>query len=232
MTIDTLDPVRVGKAYSTAEAARLAKTTPQTLRRWMLGYDAPGHHMDPVFGDSHHDGKTNLQVSFLELVEIAVAAHWRKLGIKLPRIRKAHEFARKELFVPFPFATMDFKTLGGHIIHRFEVGEPDPKAGMMAFDHAGQWTLPVEVETELEAVDYDPEGPIKVAYRWFPYGRDQHVIIDPRFSAGRPIIEGTRIPVVAIQQRFDAGDSIRFLARDYSLTVSVVEEVIRLAKTA
>jgi uncharacterized protein (DUF433 family) len=222
------DPFRTGEAYSVAEAARLAKTTPQTVRRWLLGYDRPGHHMEPVFGRKEAEPGKDLRVSFLELVEIAVAAGFRQVGIKLERIRQAHEFARKQLYVPFPFATMDFKSLGGHLIHQFEVEEPVPYSGHMAFDHEGQWTLPGAVQDELEALDFDKDD--KLASRWFPFGRPAGVVIDPHYAAGRPIIEGTRIPVSAIQERWDARESLEFLAQDYDLPTSVVEDILRLAR--
>jgi len=182
--------------------------------------------MEPVFGDPQSASRTNLQVSFLELVEIAVVARWRKLHVKLGRIRAAHEFARKQMFVPFPFATMDFKILGGHIIHEFEVAEPEPHAGMTAFDVAGQWALPIPIQEELEAIDY---GENKFAKNWFPFGRRARIVVDPHYAAGRPIIAGTRITITAIRERFDAGDGVRKLAQDYGLRTSIVEEVLRLA---
>jgi uncharacterized protein (DUF433 family) len=225
--VSVSDPFRTGKAYSVTEAARLAKTTPQTVRRWLLGYHVPGHHMEPVFGRRERDAENTLQVSFLELIEIAIAAHWRRMNVQLRRIRDAHEFARRRLYVPFPFATMDFKIQGGHIIHEFEVEEPVRFSGMMAFDANGQWALPIQVQEELEAIDFEKTGGM-FATRWFPFGRKAHVLIDPHLSAGRPVIEGTRIPITAIQERFDAGESIRFLAKDYGVSISVVEEVLRL----
>ncbi len=224
------DRFRTGKAYSVTETARLAKTTSQTVRRWLIGYDQPGHHMEPVFGEKETDPYRNLQVSFLELVEIAVVARFRKVGMKLGRIRDAHEFARKRLYVPFPFATMEFQSLGGHLIHEFEIEQPVRYSGYMAFDNEGQWTLPGIVQDELNALEYDKDD--KFASRWFPYGRAANVVVDPHLAAGRPVIEGTRIPITAIQERFDAGDSMRYLAKDYGLTISVVEEVIRLAANA
>jgi uncharacterized protein (DUF433 family) len=221
------DPFRTGKAYTVAQAARLARTTPQTVRRWLLGYDVPGHHMDPVFGSREHDSTTNLQVSFLELVEIAVAARFRNLDkVQLARIRRAHAFARRRLNVPFPFASLDFKVLGGHLVHDFEVEEPERASGPMAFDTDGQWALPLIIQEELESIDYLDDH---LAGRWFPFGRGAHIIVDPHYAAGRPVIEGTRIPIQTLRQRWDAGDNLRTLAHDYGLTISVVEEAIRLA---
>jgi uncharacterized protein (DUF433 family) len=188
--------------------------------------------MEPVFGQVQHGSTPNLQVSFLELIEIAVAAHWRKLGIKLDRIRAAHAFARTKLYEPFPFATMDFKTRGGHLVHEFEVELPERGArhrGMMAFDTAGQWALPLEIREELEAVDYADDH---LAARWYPFGRRAQIVVDPHFAAGRPIIKGTRISIRDLKQRWDAGESFDALARDYDLQTSVVEDAIRLASAA
>jgi uncharacterized protein (DUF433 family) len=219
------DPFRTGKAYTVSEAAKLAKTTPATVRRWLLGYDAPGHHMEPVFGGREAE-ESGVRVSFLELIEIVVAARFRRDDkVKLERIRDAHEFARKQLFVPFPFASTEFQVHGGHLVHRFE--EATPGAGQMAFDLHGQWVLPGIVQSALESVEFAEQDGLAV--RWYPYGRDAHIVVDPHYAAGRPVIEGTRVPVGVIKDRFVAGDSTRYLARDYGLTVSVVEEVLRLA---
>ena len=221
------DPFLIGSAYSIPETARLAKTTAATVRRWLVGYDAPGHHMEPVFGEIHQgEAGTPLQVSFLQLVEIAIAVQFRRVdGVSLERVRRAHSYARKVWLVPFPFATMKFKVSGGHLMHQFE--ETEPGSGHLAFDLDGQWALPEFVFDELNTVDFEATG--EYASRWYPYGRQAHIVIDPHFVAGRPIIEGTRIPVRAVKERFDAGESIRYLARDYGLSISTVEEVIRLA---
>jgi uncharacterized protein (DUF433 family) len=225
---DVQDPFRTGKAYTVREVARLAKTTPATVRRWLKGYDAPGHHMDAVFGEREPQplGEA-MQVSFLELVEIAIAVKFRRGDqnvVSLERIRRAHAYARREWLVPFPFATMRFKAFGGHLLHEFQ--EEFPGEGQLAFDMNGQWVLPGLVQAEIVTVDFDVAD--EYAAKWYPYGRDAHVVIDPHYAAGRPTIEGTRIPIHAIKERFEAGDSVGFLAKDYALKTSIVEEILRL----
>lgn len=223
------DPFRTGKAYSVREAARLAKAPAATVRRWLLGYDVPGHHMEPVFGGKERPPAGEaLQVSFLELVEILVAARFRRdERISLSRIRAAHEFARKELLVPFPFASFEFVEKGGHLMHRFEDAEPGP--GHMAFDLHGQWALPEDVKDAFETLDFDENRKARLAVRWFPFGRSMPIVLDPRYAGGRPVLAGTRVPVETIHDRFLAGDSIILLADDYDIETSTVEEVIRLA---
>jgi uncharacterized protein (DUF433 family) len=221
------DPFRTGKAYSSREAALLARTTPQTVRRWIAGYAAPGHKVDPVFGpETGSRSKQELSVSFLELIELVVASRFLEEDVSLDRIRRAHTFARDEFAAPFPFATKHFRSFGGQVIHRFEASEPEPYAGQMAFDLHGQWVLPHVVEHEIAALDFEPDD--QLALRWYPFGRQAHVVIDPRYAGGRPVVEGTRIPVSAIRQRFEAGESIRSLTLDYGLETSVVESLLRL----
>lgn len=73
-----VEPIRSGKAYTVAQAARLAQTTSSNVRRWVLGYSAPGHKMKPVFGQKERPEGEPLALSFLELAELIVVAHFRK----------------------------------------------------------------------------------------------------------------------------------------------------------
>src|SRR3712207_2622998 len=72
-----MDRFRLGKAYSVGQSAELARTTPATVRRWLMGYSVPGHRMLPVFGGQRR-GSGPLVVSFLELAEIVVVARFRQ----------------------------------------------------------------------------------------------------------------------------------------------------------
>jgi uncharacterized protein (DUF433 family) len=223
----TADPFRVGKAYSISEAAKLADTSAATVRRWLMGYEAPGHHMVPVFGEKERRSDT-LLLSFLELIEVVVASRFRHDdNISLDRIRRAHRFAREKIGVSYPFASNRFRAEGGHVLHEFERQAPATGSAMMAFDLNGQWVLPSDVQDALTNIDFETRD--SLAARWFPFGREAHVVVDPHLAGGRPIVEGTRVPISAIHQRFQAGESIDFLADDYGLASGVIEDVLRLA---
>jgi hypothetical protein len=76
-----VDLFRTGKAYNVVQAAKLAGTTPATVRRWLAGYEVPGHQMEPVFGGRRLPaGEAPWFVSFLQLVEIVVVARFRRGG--------------------------------------------------------------------------------------------------------------------------------------------------------
>jgi hypothetical protein len=64
-----------GKAYTVAQAVRLDGISPATVRRWLKGYEAPGHRMAPVFGGKLDD---TARISFLELIELIVASRFQR----------------------------------------------------------------------------------------------------------------------------------------------------------
>src|SRR5579883_141115 len=135
-----IDELLIGKAYTVAEAARLARTSPQNVRRWLHGYSAPGHQMEPVLGDPP---ERRAAISFLQLIEIAVVARYRimdgagRRAVPLDRLRRAHAYARDRFATPYPFATLALRVEGGHVLHDFAREHPGP--GTLALDMHGQF---------------------------------------------------------------------------------------------
>lgn len=62
------------------------------------------------------------------------------------------------------------------------------------------------------------------------------IAIDPRISFGRPIVMGTRIPTVAIAERYETGETPESIADDLGYKLSQIHDAIRfelgLAQTA
>jgi uncharacterized protein (DUF433 family) len=65
-----------------------------------------------------------------------------------------------------------------------------------------------------------------VALRWHPLGRDFRIVIDPRISFGRPIVEGSGVPTEAIAARRAAGEDLDFIAHDFDLTREQVRDAL------
>ncbi|MBI3979225.1 MAG: DUF433 domain-containing protein [Chloroflexi bacterium] len=145
--------------------------------------------------------------------------------VTLERLRRAHEFARSELNVLYPFASLKLKTSLGHVLHEFEVREPGNGEGHLALDMGGQWVLPGFVTDAVNDFDFADQW----ASRWFPAGRSTPIVVDPLIAAGRPVIVGTRVPVMVISQRFKAGDSIDFLSEDFEVDRAAIEQALRFA---
>lgn len=52
------------------------------------------------------------------------------------------------------------------------------------------------------------------------------IVVDPRIVAGRPTIAGSGVSVEIIRKRFEYGQSIDFIARDFELRRSDVEQAL------
>ena len=82
----------------------------------------------------------------------------------------------------------------------------------------------------LKRIDRDDRGlPIKL----YPFTRrgdlkqPRIIEIDPSVSYGRPFIVNTGIPTSILAERFNAGESMDDLAKDYDLERFFIEEAIR-----
>ena len=226
------DRFRTGKAYTIALAAKLARTTPATVQRWLVGYEASGHRMAPLFGSKRPVDSATSLVSFLELVEITVAARFRQGAdgghpVSLEKLRRAHEYAREYLGIPYPFASLRLLEDGGHVMHRFDM--QDPEGPRLALDMHGQWELPGIVQHALDQVDFGQNqgSPDPFAIRWFPRGKAGKIVVDPHIAAGRPTICGLGVTVETVSRRWRNGERIQDIADDYEVEPDLIETALR-----
>lgn len=214
---------RIKPAYTIVQAAWLSGVSSATVRRWLYGYDQPGHQMRPVFG-SRATGDPELYLSFLELAEIIVASGFRRRGVKLERVRRAREFAKKEWGLDFPFATLKMKTDGRHILSDFQTHEPG--VSLLVLDMEGQLTLPGLVKATLQEFAWLGQW----ASRWFPGGEAVPIVVDPQMGAGKPTVRDRGVTVDIIMRRFTKSkQSPAFIASDFELEESNVIDIIRYA---
>ncbi len=223
---EQLNGWRTKPLYPVSLVAKLAGVSHATVRRWLYGDPSPGHQMRPVFERrSRPDrGEAQAEVSFLQLAEIVVVSRFRSRRVTLERLRRAHKFARQRFNLEYPFARLSLKTDGVHVLLAFEDSEPG--ASLLSLDEYGQLTLPGDVIEVLDTFDFEQD----LAARWFPAGRRVPIVIDPRFGAGVPTVPQRRLTVATIYKRWTAGQSIKFIAEDFHLKPSVVEEVLRFAE--
>ena len=215
---------RTESMYSFAEAAHLAGVSTTTVKNWLFGYTVDGREVPPLFASTHRD-----MVSFLQMIEIMVAGRFRKSGnrVSFKKVRVAHATAQQTWGVEHPFAHMTLEALGGHIVH-FLKGSGGVNS-FPALDAPGQWTLPGLLRGEtVEQIEYHDE----LAARWFPAGKSVPIVVDPRLSAGLPVIKGRGVTVQAIHKRFKSGLRIDFIARDFQMDPLLVETALQYAEQA
>ena len=208
---------RTQPMYSFKEVAHLSHVSVSTVRNWLLGYTTVQGEVSPLFKWHQEEEKA---CSFLQLIEIVVAAKFRKAEhASFRTVRLAYDNARKLYNLDYPFASMELKAIGGHIVHIMRV----PGASLQAIDQPEQFTIPDLVQETIGQLEYEYE----LASRWYPAGKDIPIVVDPRISAGVPVIKGRGITVEAIQKRFQAKQKMEFIERDFELEHDVVEEAIR-----
>jgi uncharacterized protein (DUF433 family) len=230
MAFKTTEDPRLLPAYSVAEAAHYLRMPEETLRSWVIGrsYPASGQlkRSRPLI---HLDDRKRQYLSFVNLVEAHVlAAFRRRHGVKLPKVRKALDYVRRQFQIERPLIDQAFQTDGLDLfVERY--------GKLINASREGQQAMKEIIGVYLKRIDWDAKGlPIKL----YPFTRDTEaeaapasdprvVVMNPTVSFGRPVITGTGIPVSSIYERYKAGDSVADLAQDFRLEISAIEEAIR-----
>ncbi len=218
-------------AYTLPVAARLVRVPAATLRYWVVGreyvYDGRPRHAKPLIPVPPRRPRF---LSFLNLVEAHVLASMRrKHEIPMHKVRSALAYLERQFDSKHPLATEDFRTNGVDLFVD-RVNE-----GIINVSSSGQTEMREALTARLQRIGY--EGGL--ARRLYPFVRadeeaDQPmlVVIDPRIAFGRPVLDGTGIPVEDIAERFNAGESAVALAKDFRVKQEMVEEAVRATRAA
>jgi uncharacterized protein (DUF433 family) len=222
--------VRLSPAYSVAEAAHYLRMPEETLRSWVVG------RLYPVAGQSKRsrpviqlDDPKRQYLSFINLVEAHVlAAIRRHHGVKLPKVRDALDYLRRQYRIERPLVDQTFQTDGLDLfVERY--GE------LINASREGQRAMKEIIGVYLKRIERDAKGLPTKLYLFTrdtqaeatPSSDPRVVVMNPAVSFGRPVVAGTGIPVSSVYERYKAGDSVADLARDYRLGISAIEEAIR-----
>jgi uncharacterized protein (DUF433 family) len=207
--------------YSITEVASYLSIPRSTVHAWVLGMGrGQGRTFKPVIEIA--DVKAPA-LSFFNVVEVHVLDALRQLGPQFQSIRKAVRYVEKELGKKRPLATQDFYTDGVSVfVEHLGMLLNAPKDGQFAIRKA--------VEQYLSRVDY---GQDRMATKLYPFTRrgqlddPKSVVFDPLVSFGRLVVAETGVPTVEIADRFNAGETLDELARDFRVGRDKVEEAIR-----
>lgn len=204
-------------AYSIAEAARWAGVHPNTLRYWHYGRSGKGR------GVVLPGKKRRQPLTYVQLAEVAFVATFRKLGVPLKNIRRAHSYLCESMGTDYPFAQYRFQTEGVHVLLRLGELHPDlaDMNEMIIADRAGQIAWKEMLAERFAEFDYE-HG---VAARWHVAGSNSAVVIDARIAFGTPTIRG--IKTRAIGGRAKAGVTDEALQRNFGLSAEEVNDALR-----
>ena len=175
--------------------------------------------MSPVL----HPRKDRAELSYMQLIELAVVAAMRSQGVRLKSIRAAREYVSGTLESEYPFAEYRFKTDGTNLILNYE--QVDPTAGvdkLLYASRGGQLGWKEILDRRLREFEYEAGG---IVIRWRVGGNESDVVIDPRVSFGAPTVSGAA--TWAIKGRWAAGESVADIAVDFSLSPDNVTDALK-----
>jgi len=197
-------------AYQIAEAAEYAKISPQTVVAW---HKIEAHLLK--------QREQRAALSYLQLIEVAVVAAFRKAGVPMPRIRKARAWAAHELKTEHPFAVLRFKENAKHLYLDSQQVELKNEDTVVQADSGGQleWQ---SIIGRLNEFEYEKGG---IVLQWHVAGKGSPIIIDPRISFGAPTVKG--IPTWVLRGRHDAGESDSDIAEDFGIKKEEVREALK-----
>lgn len=199
--------------YRVSEVARYARVSSQTIYNW---HSNAGEN--PLLTQKE-SGQAAL--SYLQMIEIAVVAAFRKMGVPLRNIHEAKEYAQKQLRTDFPFADLKFKTDGKKLLMNYN--QIDKKHGdgkLLELNNKSQGQLAWSdiLDSKLREFEYDKkEG---IVLRWQVGGENSPIVIDPRISFGAPAVKGT--PTWVLKGRWEAGETVEEISEDFGLNEELV----------
>jgi uncharacterized protein (DUF433 family) len=156
-------------------------------------------------------------VSFTDLIEIVAIGGFKRHGFSVPTIRRIVENCQAQFGERYPLSTQTFKVGGRDVFVSDESTLHDVlrRRGAAAWDEI--------LAPFLETLDYRDS----FAYRWWPLGRSKPVVVDPAFGYGLPVIAGSGVRTEIVRERFEVGDSIEQIARDFSVATDEVQSAIQ-----
>lgn len=221
------DAIGVG-SYTAPEAARLLRTTPLNVNRWLRGYtytrSGEARRMPPLWTTQHVAIEDHLELGFRDLIELRFVKAFLDAGVGLLAIRNCLEYARECAKDDRPFSTRRFQTDGKTIFLESidrggdVLGEPkllDLKKKQYAFKQV--------IERTFKDLDIEDDA----VARWRPFHGKKSIVIDPGRAFGQPIASDFGVPTVALAEAVEAEGSAEDVARIFDVPVAVVRDAVQ-----
>ncbi|MDP9874061.1 DUF433 domain-containing protein [Agrobacterium tumefaciens] len=221
------DAIGVG-SYTAPEAARLLRTTPLNVNRWLRGYtykrSGEVRHMPPLWTTQHASIEDHLEIGFRDLIELRFVKAFVDAGVGLLAIRNCLEYARECAKDDRPFSTRRFQTDGRTIfLESIErAGEQVAETKLLDLKKK-QYVFKQVIERTFKDLDIEDAA----VARWRPFHGKKSIVIDPGRAFGQPIVSDFGVPTVALADAVEAEGSVEEVARIFDVTVAVVRDAVQ-----
>jgi uncharacterized protein (DUF433 family) len=159
-------------------------------------------------------------VPFIAVAEAYVLRSLRDLGLRMHEIREAAEAVRDAFDTPYGLVSRRIATDGIDIFVEHGLGD-------LRRARDGQAPIREVVDKYLRHLSWDPGDDFPSSLRLRQYGDQVPVVIDPRFGHGLPVVAANRVPVKAVADLWEAGESVEDIAYEYDMDPDQVEALCR-----
>lgn len=204
--------------YTAADAARILNIPYRKSRHW-FDYHVKYKLFDTIGHRYHFELRDTVAVNFLTLIEMVVFYSLKDRKVKTKKIIEAHSVMSEYLNTPYPFAKEDVYSLGGVLLF-------ENLSNLVVADKTLQITIPNFLEPLAQKIEF---GHDKLATRYYPLGKNKTIVVNPENQFGRPRIDGTNILPETIYDLHLGGDSKKFIAELYNISVRNVDDAIEFS---
>jgi uncharacterized protein (DUF433 family) len=203
-------------AYSVREAARHARISYSTARRWV---DALGLMTQTMRGERG--------ISYPAMVSLAAAAALRRLGAPFDAIRQAHSRLSTALGSPYPFARLQLYS-SRDCLDRASPLHPAVSRALRQGAEGGRLAWRDSQGAIVLAVGID--AATGWAQMYWPLGPESAVVLNAERKFGRPTVRGVSTSVIAA--RLASGETVPEIAQDYDISELEVRQAVEYEQAA
>lgn len=209
--------------YTISEAAKLLRSNPRTIRRWVEGYsyrrNGEKSHSAPLWRPDFALDE-GVELSFRDLIELRFINAFTELGLSIRTIRSCLEAARECIDTDRPFSSGKFRTDGRRIFLQGNDHLNDP---VLLDLKRRQYVFSGVIERTFKDLDLEED----IVTRWRPYRGKDSIVVDPARSFGQPISSEFGVPTIVLAEAVQAEGSVARVAALYEVDRRVVTDAVR-----
>ncbi|HEY5835167.1 DUF433 domain-containing protein [Streptomyces sp.] len=155
---------------------------------------------------------------FVAVAEAYVLRSLRGLGLRMTEVREAAGAVRDAFDTPYGLVSRRIATDGVDIFVEHGLGD-------LRRARDGQAPIHEVVAQYLQYLSWDAGDDFPSSLRLRQYGDVVPVVIDPRFGHGLPVVAANRVPVKAVTDLWEAGETVEDIAYEYDMEPDQVDEL-------
>lgn len=206
--------------YTIPDIAHILGLPVGKVSRWMRDYwgsqlQAKRHHT--YYQGEGKDRTTN----FNTLIEFYVFYQLRELKIGAKKIFDAHAKISKSTGSVYPFANAEILANPKNIFYAMDEEKViDSKTDQIIYKEL--------IIDFCKKIEFSED---KIAKRFYPAGKNKHIVVDPEHQFGQPIIIGTNVLAENIFSMYESGEDEGRIGKLFDLTLSEVKDAISFYQT-